>query len=154
MKSDPPTFPYRTALLAVAVALAIAGLAFLTTLNAEETAAPPAKVEAASKKAEPGFDVLLGRWVRPDGGYAVTIRGVDADGNLDAAYANPSPLPFQRAKASLAGETINVFLELTAGGYNGSTYTLTYDPKGDVLKGIYYQAVAKQKYDIYFERQK
>jgi hypothetical protein len=47
---------------------------------------------------------------------------------LDAAYANPNPLPFSKAEASLNGETIKVFLELTAGGYNGSTYTLTYDP--------------------------
>jgi hypothetical protein len=45
-----------------------------------------------------------------------------------------------------------VFLELTAGGYNGSTCTLTYDPKKDILKGVYYQAVARQKFDICFER--
>ena len=84
----------------------------------------------------------------------VTIRGVDADGKLDAAYANPNPLPFSNAEASLDGETIKVFLELTAGGYNGSTYTLTYGPKEDVLKGAYYQAVARQNYDIFFERRK
>jgi hypothetical protein len=41
---------------------------------------------------------------------------------------------------------------LRAGGYNGSTYELTYDPAGDRLKGSYYQAVAKQKYEIYFLR--
>ena len=140
MRSHPSSFPRRTVLLAVAGALAIAGLAFLAMRNAEP--------------AEPDFHVLLGPWIRPDGGYVITIKGVDADGNLDAAYANPSPLPFQRANASLDGETISVFLELTAGGYNGSTYTLTYDPKEDLLEGIYYQAVAKQRYDVYFERQK
>ena len=36
----------------------------------------------------------------------------------------------------------------------GSTYTLTYDPAKDVLRGVYYQAVARQRYDIYFERAK
>jgi hypothetical protein len=45
-------------------------------------------------------------------------------------------------------------LELRAGGYNGSTYTLTYDPSADVLKGVYYQAVAQQKFDVYFTRVK
>lgn len=154
MRSHPSSFRHRTVLLAVAGALAIAGLAFLAMRNAEEASTPPANAEAASKQAEPDFHVLVGPWIRPDGGYVITIRSVDADGNLDAAYANPSPLPFQRANASLDGETISVFLELTAGGYNGSTYTLTYDPKEDLLKGIYYQAVAKQRYDVYFERQK
>jgi len=99
-----------------------------------------------------GFDVLLGRWVRPDGGYQVTIRGVGTAGKLDAAYANPSPLPFAKAEATMEGGTIKVFLELRAGGYNGSTYDLNYDPEADVLRGIYYQAVARQKYDVYFDR--
>jgi len=101
-----------------------------------------------------GFDVLQGRWVRPDGGYTITIRGVDAGGKLDAAYANPNPLPFAKAEASRDGKTLKVFLELRAGGYNGSTYTLTYDPEKKVLKGVYYQAVAQQKYDVYFVKVK
>ncbi len=100
------------------------------------------------------FDVLQGRWVRPDGGYTITINGVDAGGKLDAAYANPSPLPFAKAEASRDGKTLKVFLELRAGGYNGSTYTLTYDPEKKVLKGVYYQAVAQQKYDVYFVKVK
>jgi hypothetical protein len=41
---------------------------------------------------------------------------------------------------------------LRAGGYNGSIYTLTYDPANDVLYGVYYQAVAQQRFNIYFER--
>ena len=100
------------------------------------------------------FDVLQGRWVRPDGGYTITIKGVDAAGKLDAAYANPNPLPFAKAEASRDGKTLKVFLELRAGGYNGSTYTLTYDPEKKVLKGVYYQAVAQQKYDVYFVKVK
>ena len=51
-------------------------------------------------------------------------------------------------------KTIRLFFELRAGGYNGSTYTLTYDPAADVLKGIYYQAVAQQKFDVFFTRVK
>ena len=58
-----------------------------------------------------------------------------------------------RAQAARDGLGLRVFLELQAGGYNGSTYELTYDPVTDRLKGVYFQAVAKQRYDIYFERQ-
>ena len=47
---------------------------------------------------------------------------------------------------------MRVFLELRAGGYGGSTYELIYDPVGDRLKGTYFQAVAKQRYEIQFVR--
>jgi len=97
-----------------------------------------------------GYEVLQGNWVRPDGGYTIAIKGASADGRLDAAYANPNPLPFAKARASSEGGSIRVFLELTAGGYNGSTYTLTYDPAKNVLKGVYFQAVQRRNYDVVF----
>ena len=112
---------------------------------AEETA-------TSSAAAESGFEILKGQWVRPDGGYTISISGVDSDGKLDASYANPRPLPFAEARAKRDGKTIRLFFELRAGGYNGSTYTLAYDPKKDILYGVYYQANARQKYDIYFNR--
>lgn len=98
------------------------------------------------------YAVLLGKWERPDGGYQITIKSAEADGKLDAAYANPRPLAFSKAEASRDGDAIKVFFELRAGGYNGSTYTLVYDPTEDELRGVYYQAVAQQKYDIQFQR--
>ena len=45
-----------------------------------------------------------------------------------------------------------ISLELRAGGYDGSTYELAYDRASDRLKGVYYQAVARQKYDVHFTR--
>jgi hypothetical protein len=99
------------------------------------------------------MDKLRGRWIRPDGGYGIVIRNVGADGQLEAMYFNPKPIAFARAQAARDGLGLRVFLELQAGGYNGSTYELTYDPVTDRLKGVYFQAVAKQRYDIYFERQ-
>src|SRR2546423_4677603 len=87
-------------------------------------------------------EVLQGRWVRPDGGYLILIRGVDSDGKLDATYFNPSSLPFAKATTTLKENVIRVFLELHAGGYAGSTYTLAYDPTSDRLAGEYFQAVA------------
>lgn len=112
------------------------------------------KAEAPAAKADAAFAALPGRWVRPDGGYVISIKSVDAGGKLDAAYANPNPLPFSRAEATLEGKTLKLFFEIRAGGYNGSTYTLTYDPAADVLKGVYYQAVVQQKFDVFFTRAK
>ena len=117
-----------------------------------DTTAPRVEAEAPSSQSESGFGVLPGRWVRPDGGYVITIKSVDAAGKLDAAYANPNPLPFAKAEATRDGKTIELFFELRAGGYNGSTYRLTYDPLNDTLKGDYFQAVVQQKFDVYFAR--
>ena len=112
--------------------------------------------EGAANKDLADYGVLRGRWVRPDGGYQISIRNADADGKLDALYANPyarpNALPFARAEATRDGATITAHFELRAGGYNGSTYTLRYDPADGLLKGVYYQAVAQQKYEVYFVR--
>ena len=111
---------------------------------------------AALAQAKPAsdFGVLVGRWVRPDGGYTIDIKAVDAAGKLDASYANPSPLPFYTAEAKPDGKTFKLFFELRAGGYNGSTYSLTHDPATDQLKGVYHQAVAKQRFEVVFARMK
>ena len=65
----------------------------------------------------------------------ITIRAVEADGKLDASYANPRPLPFHVAVASWDGNALKLLFELRAGGYNGSTYTLSYDAANDRLTG-------------------
>lgn len=117
-------------------------------------ATPPSNSEPSPAANRSGFAALRGRWVRPDGGYVITIRGADADGRLDAAYANPNPLPFAKAVASDVDGTLQLFFELRAGGYEGSTYTLRYDPAKDVLHGFYYQAVAHQSFDVSFTRER
>ena len=119
-----------------------------------DTAPPQVEAGVPSSESESDFGILPGRWVRPDGGYVITIKSVDATGKLDAAYANPSPLPFAKAQAIRDGKSLKLFFELRAGGYNGSTYTLIYDPLNDVLKGVYFQAVLQQKFDVYFTRAK
>lgn len=98
------------------------------------------------------MDVLTGRWVRPDGDYMLVVKVAAPDGTLDAAYANPRPMPFSIARARRMGNTITVFLELRAGGYGGSTYTLAYDPASDSLKGVYHQAVTGRDYVVVFRR--
>ena len=82
----------------------------------------------------------------------IAIRNIDPNGQLEAMYFNPNPLPFAKAQASQQGATLRASFELRAGGYDGSTYELAYDPASDRLKGTYYQAVAKQKFDVNFVR--
>ncbi len=101
-----------------------------------------------------GLQKLVGRWVRPDGGYVIQIKSVQDNGTLEAAYLNPNPIHVAQAKASLDGSTVKVFVELRDVNYPGSTYTLQYEPAADLLKGIYYQAVAQEQYQIFFQRLK
>ncbi len=133
---------------------AILGLSlFMSPASAQTspaTSVPPA-TESAAKAA---LGVLPGRWVRVQGGYVITINSVDADGRLDASYANPRPLPFHTAVATSDGNRLKLFFELRAAGYNGSTYTLSYDAANDRLTGVFDQVVAKQKFDVIFVRDK
>ncbi len=79
------------------------------------------KAEAPAAPADSAFAALPGRWVRPDGGYVIDIRGVDASGKLAAAYANPNPLPFARAEATRDGKTVHLFFELRATTRQGTS---------------------------------
>jgi len=101
-----------------------------------------------------GFDALNGRWLRPDGGYILEIRSVEASGTIDAVYLNPKPITIAKADARRDGSAVKVFVELRAPNYPGSTYTLTYDPRRDQLEGIYFQAALQQRFDVVFVRMK
>ena len=73
---------------------------------------------------------------------------------MDAGYFNPRPINVSRAEASQEGTTTKVFIELRDTNYPGSTYTLTYDPQSDQLKGVYFQAALQQSFDVVFVRLK
>lgn len=96
--------------------------------------------------------IIIGKWVRPDGGYVIEIKSVDASGKLDASYYNPRPINVAKAEASRNGAQIKVYIELQDVNYPGSNYNLVYDSKSDQLKGDYYQAVSQEHYSIFFER--
>ena len=138
----------------VVACLAGFALAWLTAGSASaQGTVPAAPCEATSPAAKtPSFDTLNGTWVRPDGGYRIEIARVALDGQIVATYFNPNRLPFEKALATMEGATLRAAFELQAGGYAGSTYDLTYELASDRLKGIYYQAVMKQKFDVYFVR--
>jgi hypothetical protein len=136
--------------------LAIVGLSLFVIPAWGQTRLPPGTPEppATESAAKAAFRGLPGRWVRVQGGYVITINSVDADGRLDASYANPRPLPFHTAVATRDGNSLKLFFELRAAGYNGSTYTLNYDAANDRLTGVYDQVVVKQKFEVVFVRSK
>ena len=117
----------------------------------------PVDQQASGPQAESAGDSydyshLIGRWVRPDGGYVLQIRKVDTSGNIDAAYYNPRPINVSRAGASKVQSRTHVFIELRDAGYPGATYTLTYSSQKDVLVGIYTQPAAAQSFNVVFVR--
>jgi uncharacterized protein (DUF2147 family) len=134
--------------------LALAALAW-GALGLALAQGPTPAGQAAAVAATPGaveLDKLTGAWVRPDGGYVILIKGVGNFGELQATYFNPKPLPFAKARALLEEGVLRARFELQAGGYGGSTYDLRYDRQRDRLIGTYYQAVAKQSFEVEFAR--
>jgi hypothetical protein len=118
----------------------------------DRLAGTPLVVPKATATHKAAFEKLIGRWQRPDGGYIIEIRSVEPDGRMNAAYFNPQPINVAKAEVLPGGGTVNVFIELRDVNYPGSTYSLTYDPANDSLKGIYFQAAIKQTFDVYFIR--
>ena len=95
---------------------------------------------------------LLGRWVRPDGGYVLEVKEIRKDGTTVAAYFNPRPINVGRAEVSRKDGTLSLFVELRDVNYPGSQYDLRYDPASDQLIGSYFQAVESQYYTVGFVR--
>lgn len=96
---------------------------------------------------------LVGRWLRPDGGYVLEIRSVDsATGRMEVVYLNPRPIHVARAEAKMEEGKLAVFVELQDVGYPGSTYRLQYLAQADQLYGTYYQPAADQSFDVEFVR--
>jgi len=111
-----------------------------------------AKIAASEEK--PDFKVIVGEWVRPDGGYIVRIRDVNPDGSVDAGYFNPRKINIAEANVSFWKGLVKLFIKLQDKGYPGSTYTLYYYQEKDVLAGFYYQAAIGQTYEVVFLRKK
>jgi hypothetical protein len=97
---------------------------------------------------------ILGRWVRPDGGYILDLKEIGKDGTLKAAYFNPTPINVYRAELGREQGAITILVELRDVNYPGSTYNLIYDPPMDRWVGTYFQAVQKVSYNIEFMRSK
>ncbi len=111
-------------ILRVALRLGLAlGLALPVGAGAQGPAPASTAPPAAPATAKPNLDVVKGTWVRPDGGYVIDVKGVGADGRLEATYFNPNQLPFAKAQASNDGGVLRVALVIQAGGDAGRPTT-------------------------------
>ena len=145
--------PLKWLSLAVVILIAAAILAVVGFKSAPPSGESKSPTTAHTKNPD-GFQKLIGRWLRPDGGYIIEIRGITQNGRMDAAYLNPRPIHIAQADASWKNGKLQVFIELRDTGYPGSTYTLDYNPEQDVLTGIYYQAAMNQAFEVVFVRAK
>ncbi len=58
------------------------------------------------------WQLLRGRWVRPDGGYVIKLGGAQPDGRLEASHFNPRPINVSRAEWHRSDDGLHVFVEL------------------------------------------
>ena len=131
-----------------------------TRPTATPTPARAASTPSAPRPAvDPGdtpeaFRPLLDEWLRPDGGYVLAVTAIAEDGTATVGYFNPRPINVGRAEARLENDVLGLFVELQDRNYPGSTYTLSYDAKGDQLVGVYFQATQRASYDVVFVRRR
>jgi uncharacterized protein (DUF2147 family) len=144
--------------LAAAIVLSVGiwwwKLKFSDVSSAQNSTALANAANPAAGASNSEFEKLKGRWQRPDGGYVLEIKSIADNGAVDAGYFNPKSIRVAKAEVTREGDATKVFIELRDVNYPGSTYTLTYDPASDQLKGIYYQAVEKQRFPVAFVRVK
>lgn len=131
--------------MAILLSLLDASVIPYTLTGATAADAPQSPVKMDEKR-------LIGRWVRPDGGYILELKEIGKDGTLKASYLNPRPIHVARAEYSRMDGKLLVLVELRDVNYPGSTYNLRYDPKSDRLIGTYFQAVQRETYHIEFMR--
>jgi hypothetical protein len=155
-KQKPPAKSWRKAALLFTVAVAVALAAGYFLWGDRPSSQAPGSGDGPSTGAAAKVDLqrLVGDWVRPDGGYVISVRRVASDGRVEAVYLNPRPIPVSRAEASADGDKARLFIELRGAGYPGSTYELLHDPRGDFLSGVYFQAALGQRFDVVFLRKK
>ena len=110
------------------------------------------KAQKATITEPADYAKIVGRWLRPDGGYIIEIQKVDINGKMEAAYYNPRSINVSQALAAQKDGSIEIFIELRDTGYPGATYTLKYDQANDMLTGLYYQPAAGQTFDVQFVR--
>jgi hypothetical protein len=147
-------FSLKWIVLIVAVAAGAAGLIIyhFGLTEPDQTPVSEAGESKSGQTARIEFHKLIGRWLRPDGGYVIDIGNISTGGTMEAAYFNPRSINVSRAEVSRKKGSLEVFIELRDTGYPGSTYTLTYNPQQDMLTGIYYQATIGQSFEVIFVR--
>ena len=89
------------------------------------------------------------------GAASGALTGVKKNAVILLRWLFQSKVDSRRPSRSLpGGDAMKVFIELRDVNYPGSTYTLTYDPASDQLKGVYYQAAAFRRFPVAYVRMK
>ena len=145
------SIPILTLLLLIA-GLVVGGCQSDSNQTAKNSSAKNSDIQKSSQAEPVDYAKLVGRWLRPDGGYIIEIQKVDINGKIEAAYYNPRSINVSQALAAQKDGVIEVFIELRDTGYPGATYTLKYDKGNDILVGLYYQPAAGQTFDVQFVR--
>lgn len=99
------------------------------------------------------YQKLIGKWVRPDGGYTLEITAVN-EPQITAGYYNPGKINISNAEIRKVNDKEEIYIEFFDTNYMGSYYKLIFDQNRDQLIGTYYQATLKQTYNIYFVKMK
>jgi hypothetical protein len=143
----------KTQLFLILTILVFAGCKqSVSKLKNEPTPAPKSNVIAPAVTEKPDYNLLVGEYLRSDGGYTIKILSGSPDGKLDVAYFNPNPIHVGKANWEFNNNSFVIGIELRDVNYPGSTYMLQYLPATKKLAGKYYQAVEKVYYDVEFSR--
>jgi len=135
------------------ITLAVAALTLTNTSCKKEGAdAGTETKKAASTQLTTEFEMLKGKWQRPDGGYVIELKELLPGNQISAGYFNPGPINVGEAKIYNENGFTKIFVKLQDKNYPGSTYTLIYDKASDQLRGIYFQAVQGEEYEVGFMR--
>lgn len=95
---------------------------------------------------------LPGKWIRTDGNYTLDVKELAKGEMLDVAYLNPNSIHVGRSEWQINEGKLQIYVELRDKNYPGSIYQLEYDEASDQLVGTYYQAVARQTFEVRFAR--
>ena len=109
-------------------------------------------VYAAIPETVPELSELIGKWRRPGEKYVLDVKSIGDDGRVSAAYFNPNPIKVESASAKRSDKGLLLRVVLRDKGYDGSTYSLRYDPEGGRLVGIYFLAGKGNEMQVSFER--
>jgi hypothetical protein len=151
-KTRYPKILYFTAAVGFAMAAWILIYEKVIVNQGEQRPVAPSETPSTSMADPNRYNLLLGRWQRPDGGYIIEISRINPDGTMQAAYYNPQPINVSKAVMISKDSSIHLFIELNDVGYPGATYSLIYDRQKDALKGFYYQPAVQQRFDVFFMR--
>ena len=97
-------------------------------------------------------EILAGKWQRADGPYTIQIMEIRKDGVLEVAYLNPNPMSGVTGNWKMKNKKLSIFIKIADVSYQGSTYQLKFNDHSGNLFGLYYQAIAKQTFDVSFTK--